>query len=244
VPSDFSLPFLRREQAAKDAYTFVFDRSAKLDYTFLPGQYNRIILPHENADERGTSRNFSIVTSPNNTNELMITTRIVQSSFKKALYNLTPGTQVQFFGPVGRFIFDENEAGDRVFLAGGIGITPFHSMLTYIAEKNITIPVTFFASFSTSEDILYFDEFTKISQEHPNVKIVYTVTKPEASQKPWDGEKGRVTPETIKKYVPDITKCITYTCGPIHMVDALLETLTNMGVPKENQRKENFVGYS
>lgn len=244
TPSDFSLPFLRKEQAAKDAYTFFFDRSAKPDYTFLPGQYNRIILPHENVDERGTSRNFSIVSSPNNTKELMITTRIVQSSFKKALYNLTPGTPVQFFGPVGRFIFDENEVGDRVFLAGGIGITPFHSMLTYIAEKNITIPVTLFASFSTSDDVIYLDEFTKISQDHPNVKIVYTITKPELSQKPWSGETGRVTPELIKKYVPSIAQCITYSCGPIPMVDGMLETLTMMGVPKENQRKENFVGYS
>lgn len=244
VPADFILPFLRKEQVAKDAYSFFFDRSKNPDYVFYPGQYNRGILPHENPDNRGTSRNFSVASSPNNTKELMITTRIIQSSFKKALFNLTPGTEMQFFGPVGRFIFDESETAPHIFFAGGIGITPFHSMMEYIAEKNITTTVTFFGSFSTVEDFLYYDEFVNIASSHPSIKLVYTVTKPELSQKPWSGETGRVSSEMIKKYVPDITKCITMTCGPIPMVDGTVELLSGMGVQKENLRKENFVGYS
>jgi ferredoxin-NADP reductase len=243
IPQDFNLPFLRREQTSKDAYSFFFDRTVKPDYTFLPGQYNKVFLPHENPDNRGTNRNFSAASSPLNTKELMITTRIVQSSFKKALFNLAPGTEVQFFGPVGRFVFDESETVPHVFLAGGIGITPFHSMLDYIAEKNITIPVTLFASFSTVEDFLYYEEFIAIANAHPTVKVVYTVTKPELSKKSWTGETGRVTPELIKKYIPNILDCITMTCGPIPMVDGTLEMLSGMGVQKENLRKENFVGY-
>src|SRR5476649_1261945 len=98
----FFLPFLRKEQVAKDTYSFYFDRR-KIDFDFLPGQYIRMSLPHKDVDERGTTRFFTIASSPHEEGYLMFTIKIIESSFKKALFNLQPLHPVQFFGPMGTF---------------------------------------------------------------------------------------------------------------------------------------------
>lgn len=239
APQSFLLPFLRKEQVAKDTYSFFFDRTMFGD--FIPGHYIRITIPHKNQDERGNTRLFSLVTSPLNTKELAITTRVLQSSFKHALANLTPGTEVQFFGPMGRFLFDETEKRPCVFLAGGIGLTPFHSMLTYADEKNLQNNITFFASFSTPEEVAYKQEFEQIAQRHPNIKIIYTVTQ--SSSIPWQGETGRISADMIKKYVFDVLQPLYYIVGPPKMVEAMEMIVKEMNVSIEQIKKEQFVGY-
>lgn len=242
VPGDFTLPFLRKEQIARDIFSFYFDRSVDPAYIFYPGQYNRVILPHESPDMRGQSRNFSIASSPNNKKEIMITTRISESSFKRALFSLTSGTAVQFFGPIGRFAFDETIKFPHLFLSGGLGITPFRSMLCYISEKYIATPITLIASFKTAEDILFADEFSDIAKK-ANVEIIYTITNPNESKMPWRGDAGRISEELVRKYVPKITSCLTFTCGPMQMVTKTTELLAGLGVASDNILKENFAGY-
>lgn len=239
-PQKLELPFRKIEQVAKDTYSFYF-LTQSTGFTFLPGQYMRMILPHENADERGTSRYFSISSSPSKTDFITITTRIIRSSFKKALFNLTPGLTVQFFGPNGNFVLDEQDSTPHVFLAGGIGITPFHSMITYIAEKKLTIPVTLFVSFSTQAEIAFYDELSKIASEHTNIKIVYTITQSEGSN--WSGEAGRISEDLIKKYVSDFQKPRYMIAGPPAMVKAMEEMVLAMGIDPTQLKKENFVGY-
>jgi ferredoxin-NADP reductase len=241
-PQEFTLPFTKKVQVSKDAYSFFFDRT-KFTFNFYPGQYIRMTIPHEGKDERGDGRFFSIASSPLLTQELDITTRIVQSSFKKALFNVSPGQEVKFFGPIGRFVFDEEELNPRVFLAGGIGITPFKSIIDYVYQKKITTPITLFASFTTREDFVFYEELQKISQEMPSIKVVFTVTKPELSQATWTGETGRITDLMIKKYVPDLANCITMSCGPGAMLEAMVKLMTDLGVSPQNNRKEVFTGY-
>lgn len=243
TPRDFVLLFVKKEQRSKDAYTFFFDRTAVSDFYFLPGQYVRMTLDVLQPDDRGSSRFFSITSSPPDKQYLTVTTRIIQSAFKKTLLELSPGAPVKFFGPVGRFVFDETITKPHIFLAGGIGITPFHSMLFYAAEQNLSIPITLFVSFSTGEDIVFYDELRKVSTDHPNIKVVYTVTKPEASEKPWSGETGRISADLIKKYAPDFMNSLFYISGPPPMVDGMLELVKEMGVSDEQVKKEKFVGY-
>lgn len=242
IPQTFVLPFIKKEQIAKDTFSFYFDRT-KASFEFLPGEYIRIILPHENQDDRGANRYFSIASSPLEREFLMITTKVMQSSFKHALYNLAPGTNVQFWGPIGRFIFDEKNASPHVFLSGGIGITPYHSILNFIAAKNIQTPVTFLGSFSTVEELIYYSEFTAIATQHKNIQIIYTITHPEISQKQWEGETGRISDTMIQKYVDDIQNALFYIVGPPKMVQAMEEIVKGMGVSVERIKKENFVGY-
>ncbi len=243
VPKNFTLPFLNKEQESKDAYTFYFDRSSVKDFDFIAGNYIRITLTIPTPDDRGNSRYFSITSSPLDKNHLTVTARIIQSAFKKTLWSLEPGTEVQFFGPVGRFLLDETDTRQHVFLAGGIGITPFHSMLLYAAQKNLTTPMTLFVSFSTVEDMVFHDEFMRIATEHPNIKVVYTITKPEESQKPWAGETGRITKELISKYVSSPTSALYYMAGPVAMVMSMEEMIKGLNIPQEQVKKEQFSGY-
>lgn len=241
-PQIMVLPFVKKEQVSKDAYSFYFDRS-KFDFDFYPGQYTRITLSHPNPDERGESRFFSIASPPYEKNFLMITTRIIQSSFKKTLFNLQVGKEVKVYGPQGGFYITGGEDSDLVFLAGGIGITPFHSTLLFAADKNLSLPMTLFVSFSTAEEVLYKEELEKIVEKHKNLKVVYTITHPEESQKQWNGETGRIGREMLEKYLPDIKKPKYYIVGPPKMVEAMEETVQELGVPNEQIRIENFTGY-
>lgn len=242
TPKDFTLPFVKREQVAKDTYAFFFDRT-KETFDFYPGQYVRVIIPHPNADQRGTSRFFTIVSSPLEKAYLRIVTKVIQSSFKKSLYNMVPGTSVQFFGPTGTFYLHEEEVRPHILLAGGIGITPFISMLTYIDSRGLTIPVTLFVSFSTIDEIVYKKELEEIAKRNPKVKVVYTVTQPEQTLIPWSGETGRISQELIRKYVDNVLNPVYFIVGPPKMVTAMTEIVTGMGVAEGNICKENFVGY-
>lgn len=239
-PSEFTIKFIKSEKISKDAYSFYFNKPS--GFIYLPGQYIRITLPHENMDERGNGRFFSLSSSPVDS-ELVITTRIIQSSFKNALLSLTPGQDVKFFGAVGRFVFNKNEQNPRILLAGGIGITPFHSIVRFLSQENIPTQIILFASFTTFEDFIFYDELKSFEATHPNIKIVYTITKPELSQGQWTGETGRISSDIIKKYIPDLTKCISMSCGPQAMLDSLVDSMTELGVVKENNRKEVFTGY-
>lgn len=242
LSKEFVLSFVKKEQVSQDTYTFYFDRT-KLgsEFNFLAGQFIKITLPHENPDERGITRNFSITSSPFNGEFLTITTRIIQSSFKKALYNLSEGSEVQFFGPVGKFVLDEQDTQPRTFLAGGIGITPFHSMILYAFEKQLTIPLTLFVSFSTVEEVLFQKELEAIASSNSNIRAIYTVTHPEGSS--WTGETGRISKELIQKYFPNYSSSLFYIAGPPVMAQAMEEMVIGMKIPSEQIKKENFVGY-
>lgn len=242
-PRDFQLPFFKKEQVAKDTWEFYFDRSKVPDLEFLPGQHLRMTVFLKNPDGRGNSRSLSISSSPLDKKYLTITTKILQSAFKKELVNLAPGTVVNFFGPIGRFVLDEEEKMSRIFLAGGIGITPFHSMIAYAAEKNLSFPITLFVSFSTREDMMFYDELIKISKDHPNIKIIYTVTKHDDLEKSWGTELGRINADMVKKYCPDFLEPQVYICGSTGLVEGMLELVNELGVPLELVKKEKFVGY-
>jgi ferredoxin-NADP reductase len=243
MASSFTFPFVSKESVAKDTYSFIFDRSSAPEYDFIPGQYNRMVLPHDGADDRGTSRFFTISSSPHIKETLMVTTKVIQSTFKKKLESLPQGEAVQFFGPMGSFVLDENEKNPRIYLAGGIGLTPFHSMLTYSAAKNVSIPQTLFVSFSTPEEVVFYDELKGLNQQNKALRAVFTVTHPEESTRHWDGETGRIGEELIKKHVSLTGEELYYLCGPTPMVDAMREMIQKMGVSDEQIRVENFSGY-
>lgn len=239
---EFYLPFVKKEQLAKDTYSFYFDR-AKLNFNFLPGQYIRMRLPIENPDTRGSSRFFTIASSPFVKEHIMITTKIIESSFKKKLLTLKEGDMVKFYGPMGGFVLDEDKKESRMFLAGGIGITPFHSMIAYAHQKNLSIPITLLVSFSTSGDLVFYDELLDIAKKNPYIKIIYTITHPQDLETKWNGETGRISEDLIKKYIPNILEPQYFIVGPPAMVAAIEEVVKDMRVPNEKIFIENFTGY-
>lgn len=236
------LTFIKKEEASiRDAYSFYFKRPPAL--TFLPGQYLRWTIEKDFKDDRGKSRYFTIASSPTEKDHLMLTTRILKSGFKNELINLNPNDAINTQGPFGNFILDEKDKNPRVFIAGGIGITPFRSMAVYARDLNFTSPIIFFSTFSTVEDIVYYQELKDIESKLPNYKFIVTITKPEESKTLWKGEVGRIDKEKLKKYINNLNNQIYYIAGPTKMVDNLKATVASLGVKTENIKFENFPGY-
>jgi len=241
-PHQFSLFFVKKEQIAKDTYTFYFDRK-QTGYEFVAGQYNTITLPHDNPDGRGIKRFFSVSSSPNNKEFLTITSRVTSnSSFKRKLLSLQKGEGVLFEGPRGHFVLKEVN-GEYVFLVGGIGITPLMSIVRFVNEENLPTKLTLFVSFSNLNEIIMYDEFKKIELQNPNIQIIYTITQPEKSLESWTGETGRITKEMILKYVSDNIKPYYYVVGPPQMVEGMMAIVQELDIPQERIIKENFTGY-
>lgn len=241
LPRPYVLKFIKKEQESKDAFSFYFERPA--DFEFLPGQHISILLEIANPDEKGNRRNFSISSSPTEKDFLRITSRIRESSFKQTLMKLNVGTEVKIIGPIGNFVLNEQEKGPHILLAGGIGITPFRSMIKFVHDKKLDVSIILFASFSTSDDLIFNEEFEEIIKSNNSIKIVETVTKPEESTTAWKGQTGRINKELIKKYVADIPSSIFYLCGPPEMVISLSDIVKDMGVKEDKIRKEQFTGY-
>lgn len=223
----FTLPFIKKEKVAKDTYTFYFKRDKKL-FDFEPGQYVRMSLPHD-ADERGTTRYFTISSSPLNKEYLTITTKIIKSTFKKILFDLEEGTEVNFFGPMGWFLLPKDEKEEKVFIAGGIGVTPFHSLLTTLAEEKLPAAVTLLATFSSDEDAIFFNELTEVTKKNQDISVVYSFS--------------RISDETIKKHISDLYKSVFYIVGSEEMVATTKKVLVDLGVDEEKIQTEDFTGY-
>ncbi len=239
---DYTVKFLRSERVAADAYSFYFERPS--DFNFLPGQYLKLTLEIPTPDDRSNHRLFTICSSSTEKDYLMITTRIIQSAFKKTLVDLRPETSVQLSGPFGVFIFKDAEIQPRVFLAGGIGVTPFRSMIRYCVDKNLTIPITLFTSFRTTEDVVFQKMFQDVAAHQSWFKLVETITRPEESKTPWDGLTGRVDANLLKSYGPQVlTSSLFYISGPPVMVDDLSRLVQSLGVEPANIRIEKFTGY-
>lgn len=237
----FLIPFEKKEQLNSDTFTFYFARNGS-EKPFFPGQYYEMTLPHKNMDERGDARVFTISSSPTNIDFITITTRIIQSSFKMTLATLKTGDLVNFGGPWDDLNFEESDKSPHVFLAGGIGITPYHSIVSYVMDKRLDTQMILFASWKNREEMIFDDFFRNANNHLENFTYVPTITDVE-NLGDWDGEKGRVDEAMLKKYVYEISNSKYYFSGPPAMIKALKETIVNMGVSKEKIIAEEFEGY-
>lgn len=237
APREFKLPFIKKEQIANDTYSFYFDRSS-IPFDFLAGQYIRIILPF--TDDIYTSRFFTIASSPFDKTYLTVSMKRGKSEFKKSLFALQPQEMVQLFGPNGGVYFNEEDATDCVFLAGGLGIVPFYSMIKYVAAKKLSTKMILIVSFSYPQDCIYYDELLAIARGNHNIQVIYTITR---DVKEWQGETGRISEKLIRRYVLDLNKPTYSIVGFPEMVSDTEELLESMGVPLEKIKIEPFTGY-
>ncbi len=236
----FDLTFLKKEEIAKGIYSFYFNRK-DITFNFNSGQYLSINLDIKNPDERGSSRYFTISSSPTDKDFLTITTKIVKSSFKLKLNKLNPGEKIRAFGPIGYFDFDPKSKKQNIFISGGMGITPFHSTLRFIENKKIKSNITLLASFASLDEAIFFDELKDIEKRNKLIKIVYTLTKEKNPS--INFEKGRIDELMIKKYIKKYKTAKYFIVGPLTMVDSMFELIKSFGISEENIFKEDFPGY-
>ncbi len=228
------LEFQKKDELNKNIFIFYFDK--KVD--FLPGQYIRLNLPIPNPDEKGTSRYFTISSSPLD-KFIAITTRIGKSSFKKYLKNLKSGDNVNAFGPMGYFNFDPKNREEQIFLSGGMGITPFHSIIKFIDQEKINTKIKLIASFSKKNDVIFYDELKEIESRNENLKIIFNVTK----EKIKNFENERISEELIQGYSKNYKKAKYYIVGSEDFEYGVYEIIKSIGIKEEKIFKENFPGY-
>lgn len=226
---------------AVDVYEFSFKPEKKLK--FKPGQYMEWTLGHHDQDARGIRRYFTIASSPTEDNIKMgIKFYHNASSFKKSMLLLKPGDKIVASQLAGDFVLPANKSKKLVFIAGGIGVTPFRSMIKYLVDKKERRDIILFYSNKTPADIAYKDIFDRAEREL-GIKIIYTVTDTPYPTG-WQGERGFIDEPMIERLVPDYKDRIFYLSGPNVMVAAFEELLQKIGVRKNQIKKDFFPGFA
>jgi ferredoxin-NADP reductase len=229
-----------KREVAKGTLMVVFDLLGE-EIDFTPGQYFWVTLldpPYD--DEKGPRRHITVVTSPNDRGVLGLATRVRDSAFKRSLAELPVGSEVDVEQPKGDFLLPEDTEQEYVFIAGGIGITVFRSMLRYIAEEGLPHRVTLVYSNRDVESTAFFGELQELERANPNLRLVLTMTEDPS----WDGETRRIDAAMLRDNLGDDLGAFTYLiAGPPGMVEAMEKMLAEAGVPEDQVRPERFSGY-
>lgn len=239
--------FLKKEQITADAWTFSFKKPKGFKYT--AGQYIKIKLPINAPDSRGVSRYFTLSSSP--TEEfLSITTRIMKSSFKIALSEISQNSRVEMRGPWGDFVLDisaslentrDRQGKQVVMIAGGIGLTPYRSMIKYVVDMKLPFRIIMIVSYRNEKDILFKEELEGIQKKNNNIQIVTTISEPGAS---WRGDKGRINIKLLQKKLASFNNKAYYIAGPDPMIAVIARMLGSEGVVKDQILTDGFPGYT
>jgi glycine betaine catabolism B len=228
-------------EGAEDKITPLNHTAGQFAFFDIGGVYN---------DPKGPIRHFTISSSPTE-NFIMFSTRIRDSPYKKRLSTLEKGAKVKVRGPEGEFVLHQDYSKPAVFLSGGIGVTPFRSMLRYATDQQLPLKITMFDSNRNRDNILFKKEFDEWANKNKNLKIIYTISEDEQQQSSstandWKGEHGRIDKAMILKYLDTniLNNSIFYICGPPSMLKAMQSLLQdNLEIPKERIKVEEFTGY-
>lgn len=217
-----NLKVLEKKQETNNILSLILEKPK--NFRFYAGQYLDIELPVE--DKFGKTRAFTISSSPSE-DFLMITPKKGISPFKKFIEQLKPGDQINTSHPAGTFTLDESSAA--VFIAGGIGSTPFRSIIKYVLDNKISAHITLI--YSNSDDNFPFkDELDEWQKQLLNLEIIYINTN----------KTGRLKTLDSQYLIPNT---IYYLAGSHGFVDNLEDILLKMGIDPTNIRTDRFDGY-
>jgi ferredoxin-NADP reductase len=239
--SSYLVKLKNRYEVAEHTMAFSFEKPA--DFPFKAGQFIEITLidPPE-TDEEGSIRAFSLASAPHE-ERLMIATRMRDTAFKRVLSTMPLGIEVKIEGPFGNLILHNNTARAAVFLAGGIGITPFRSILLRAAKEKLPHRIFLFYINRRPEDTPFLEELQDLQRENPNYTFIGTMTQMEKSQRSWQGETGYVNQEMLSRFLQKAISPIYYIAGPPAMVNSLHTMLNDAGIDDDDIRIEEFAGY-
>ena len=212
-------------------------------WTFKPGQYlDMTLLDPLETDSEGNVRSFSIASAPHE-DTLMVATRMRDTAFKRVLRTMPIGTVVKIEGPSGDLTLQNNVTRAAVFLAGGIGITPFRSIVHWAAREKLPHRIFLFYCNRRPEDAPFLSELQGLERDNSKYKLIPSMTEMERSSRPWNGETGFINQEMLGRYLKDAASPIYYIAGPPAMVKGLHEMLNKAGTNDDDIRIEEFGGY-
>ena len=218
-----------------DVTSYRFPRPEEL--TYKAGQYFFITIKQ---DEKELTHHFSFSSSPTEKDFFEFTKKFTDHEFSTALKATKVGDWARIDAPFGKFTF-EGEYPKIAMLAGGIGITPFFSIIKNTTDRRLSTQITLFYGCRSESDIAFRNELESLERENKNLKLVFIVNQPSFQ---WKGETGVITAEIIRKYLPDYKNNMFYACGPPPMVVAIEKLFAGMGIQKEDLKLEYFTGYT
>lgn len=232
-----NIEFLRRQRIAANIYSFFFSKPPAFKH--VAGEYVELSLDVNNTDERGNRHWFTVASSPTEA-ELMFTTKLPTkhqrtSSFKQHLLTMTPGDKAQISPPMGDFVLPKTSSQPLLFVAGGIGITPFRSMAKYIQDKKLSYPIQLIYAASKEEEFVFTELLGSIFD------LTQVVSKP---SKAWTEQVGHLNAAKLSELVPALDEKLIYLSGPKPMVKSLQDQLIASGIAKHLVKIDDFPGYT
>lgn len=218
------LKFIRKHTESGNAVSFIFEPDQPIEW--VAGQYLTITMP--DVPIGNNERTFTISSAPYEKN-ITITTRVTDSDFKQRMNRLEPGEVIEADQLGGDFVWVKDER-PKVLVAGGIGITPFRSMLKQLHEENETFVATLIYN-NRDDNIVFQAELDQIDKIHPEFGIHYII-----------GE--RLSGQVIADVAPRLMESLVYISGPEPMVDALEKQLIELGLPKDQLKQDWFPRYT
>jgi ferredoxin-NADP reductase len=239
--SVYASRLLNRAEVAEGTLAFHFEKPPGFD--FKPGQAADLTLlnPPE-TDSEGNVRTFSIASAPFE-DQLMFATRMRDTAFKRSLKKIPLGTVVKMDSAMGSFTLHKNSAKPAVFLGGGIGITPFSSIVRQADHDRAPHKLYLFYSNRRPEDAPFVEVLQNLEKTNPQFRFIATMTEMPRSKETWKGETGRINQEMLSKYLNDLRGPIYYVAGPPAMVTGMRKMLVASGVDEDDIRTEEFSGY-
>jgi len=227
-------------EVAEGTLFVVFDLHGE-EVDFRPGQYFWVELPNRgHEDDKGLRRHISVATSPTERGVLGLCTRLRDTAFKQTLAELQVGDEVDVEQPKGDWALPEDTSPAYVFIAGGIGITVFRSMLRYIRDKGEPYRVTLVYSNRDRASTPFLDELQELEQTLPHCKLVLTMTQDDG----WEGESRYISAELLSDELEGELADYTYlVAGPPAMVEGVTGQLSAAGVSEEQVLPDRFSGY-
>ena len=237
----YNVTLKRRDEIAADTLAFHFEKPP--GFSFKPGQAIELLLRRTpSADAENIGHAFSLVSAPFQ-DEITVATRMRNSEFKRVLKALRTDALVQLEGPFGSLTLHSNRSRPAVFIAGGIGITPFMSILRQAAKEQLPQQLILLYSNHQPEDAAFLGELQQLAQRNKNFRLIATMTKMTESGHPWDGETGHVNEPMLRRVGSELSAPVYYVAGPSSMVQAMRQTLNHMGINDDDIRSEEFYGY-
>lgn len=238
---DYRSRLLNRVEVAEGTMAFHFEKPA--GFNFRPGQSSDLtLLDPPETDAEGDIRTFSIASAPFQ-NELIFATRMRDTAFKRSLKNIPLGTPVNMAAATGSFTLHKNSGKAAVFLAGGIGITPFFSIVQQADRDRLPHNLYLFYSNHRPEDAPFLDVLEKLTNTNAHFHLVATMTDMPRSKKIWNGETGLIDKEMLSRYLSDLHGPIYYSAGPPALVAAMRKMLLGSGIDEDDIRTDDFAGY-
>ena len=232
---------VKKEAAAEGTMLFQFEKPE--GFTYKAGQFaDYTLIDPTDTDAEGNTRGFTLSSAPCEPN-LMCTTRMRDTAFKRVLKDLPIGTEVELDAPYGSFTLHNKVDRPAVFLTGGIGITPVRSIILQSVHDKTGHRIIVFYSNKRPEDAAFLDELGRVADGEASITVVATMTEPEKSRHGWTGETGYIDQAMLARHIEGLAAPIYYLCGPAGMVTAMRSLLNSAGVDDDDIRTEEFTGY-